>query len=114
MKGNVEAPGNGLSRDRVMGFPMNLGIEVVASRIEVPASNTNDCILVGTIDNLHIPNRGITSEASSLFVEVESQTSFRFFSCLHRAADWGWGAYEVIPWWVRSSVRYKLIKVLKL
>ena len=72
MKRNVKALGNGLSWDRVMGFPVNFGIEIVAIRIEVPASKTNDRIIVGSIDDLHIPNRGIASETTSLFVEMES------------------------------------------
>lgn len=114
MKGNVETLGDGLPRYRIMSLPLNLCIKVVAIGIEVPPSNTNDRILVGAVDNLHVTNRRITNKSISLFIEVESQPGFRFFSRLHGAADWCRRAYKVIAWWVRSSMRYKFIKVLKL
>jgi hypothetical protein len=55
-----------------MGLPMNLAVKVVPIGIEMPTSNTNDRILVGTIDDFHIANGGIAKEAASLFVEVEN------------------------------------------
>jgi len=114
MKGNVETPGNGLSWYGVMGLPVNLGIEVIAIGIEVPASNTNDRVIVGAINDLHVPNCRIAGETTSLFVEVESQPGFRFFSRRHRAADWRRGGYEVLAWWVRGSVGHEYIEILKL
>lgn len=114
MKFNVKVPGDGLARDRIMGLPVDLSIEVVAGRIEVPASNTDDGILVGTVDDLHIPNCGIAGESTSLFVEVKFQTCFRFFSCFDSPTDWGWGAHEIFARWVRCSVIYKLVEILKL
>ena len=114
MKRNVEAPGNELSLYRVMCLPTNLGVEVIAVGIEMPASNANDSILGGRVDNLHVANCRIAAEATSLFIEVESQPGLRFFSRLHHTANWCWRPYEVIAWRVRGSMRHQLIKILKL
>lgn len=114
MKGNVEAAGNELSWYRVMCLPMNLGVEIVAIGIEMPASNTYDRILGGSVDDFHVANCRIATEATLLFVEVESQPGLRFFSCLHHAANWCWGPYEVITRGIRGSVRHQLIEILNL
>ena len=72
MKGNVKTLGNRLSRCKVMGLPLDLGVEVVPIRIIVPASNTNYGIFVGIIDDLHVPDCRVAREATSLFIKMES------------------------------------------
>ena len=72
MKSNVEAVGYRLFRFKVVGLPMNLGIKIVAIRIEMPASKTNNRILIGSIDNLHIANCRIVTKTALLFIEVKS------------------------------------------
>lgn len=72
MESNLETTGSRLSRFKFMGLPVNLGVKVVAIQIEMPASNTNNRIFVRSINNLHVANSKIATEANSLFVEVES------------------------------------------
>ncbi|RDW59189.1 hypothetical protein BP5796_12113 [Coleophoma crateriformis] len=116
MHGNIEGSGNARQQlgSRIMGLPRDFGIEVIPVGVKVPASNADDGVFVVAIDDLHVPDGRIANEASSLFVEVEGQSGFRFFFRLYWAADGDREPGQVLAWRVSGRMRRQFIKVLEL
>lgn len=114
MKRNIEARGNRLSGKRIVRFPRNLAVKVVTVGIKVPPRDTNNRILPGAIDHLHVPHRRIAQKPTALLVKVEGQARGRYCGCRHRAADGRRGPDEVFAWWVRRSVGDEFVEILKL
>lgn len=71
MERQVEAPGNWPAPGRIVCLPVDLGIKAVASGVEMPASNADDRIIVGTINDLHVAHCGVAAETTSLLVKMK-------------------------------------------